>query len=62
MASSGHRTIAGRAREKDPRTTMGVFYAAKARSALQAQDIENTKKCLELMQTELGKVEKFLGH
>jgi len=37
-------------------------YAAKARSALQAQDIENTKKYLELMETELGKIEKFLGH
>jgi hypothetical protein len=37
-------------------------YAAKAQSALQAQDIENMKKYLELMETELGKVEKFLGH
>jgi len=37
-------------------------YAAKAQSALQAQDIENTKKYLELMETELGKIEKFLGH
>ncbi len=36
-------------------------YAAKAQSALQAQDIENTKKYLELMETELGKIEKFLG-
>jgi hypothetical protein len=37
-------------------------YAGKARSALHAQDIENTKKYLELMETELGKIEKFLGH
>jgi len=37
-------------------------YAAKAQSALQAQDIENTRKYLELMETELGKIEKFLGH
>jgi serine/threonine-protein kinase len=37
-------------------------YASKAQSALQAQDIENTKKYLELMETELGKIEKFLGH
>src|SRR6266852_2158039 len=37
-------------------------YAAKAQSALQAQDIEKTKKYLELMETELGKIEKFLGH
>ncbi len=37
-------------------------YAAKAQSALQAQDIENTKKYLDLMETELGKIEKFLGH
>jgi len=37
-------------------------YAAKAHSALQAQDIENTKKYLDLMETELGKIEKFLGH
>jgi eukaryotic-like serine/threonine-protein kinase len=37
-------------------------YAAKAQSALQAQDIENAKKFLELMETELGKIEKFLGH
>jgi hypothetical protein len=39
-----------------------LAYAAKAQSALQAQDIENTKKYLELMETELGKIEKFLGH
>src|SRR4029077_8082516 len=37
-------------------------YAAKAQSALQAQDIEKTKKYLELMETELGKIERFLGH
>src|SRR5216684_6779828 len=37
-------------------------YAAKAQSALQAQDIEKTRKYLELMETELGKIEKFLGH
>ncbi len=37
-------------------------YAAKAQTALQAQDIENTKKYLELMEIELGKIEKFLGH
>jgi hypothetical protein len=37
-------------------------YAAKAQSALQAQDIKNTRKYLELMETELGKIEKFLGH
>jgi hypothetical protein len=36
-------------------------YAAKAQSALQAQDIENTRKYLDLMETELGKIEKFLG-
>jgi len=37
-------------------------YAAKAQSALQAHDIENTRKYLDLMETELGKIEKFLGH
>jgi eukaryotic-like serine/threonine-protein kinase len=37
-------------------------YAAKARSSLQAQDIENTKKYLNLMETELGTIEKFLGN
>jgi serine/threonine-protein kinase len=37
-------------------------YAAKAQSALQAQDIENTRKYLDLMETELEKIEKFLGH
>ncbi len=37
-------------------------YAAKAQSALQAHDIENARKYLELMETELGKIEKFLGH
>jgi hypothetical protein len=37
-------------------------YAAKAQSALQAQDIEKTKKYLDLMEMELGKIEKFLGH
>jgi hypothetical protein len=37
-------------------------YAAKAQSALQAQDVENTRKYLDLMETELGKIEKFLGH
>ena len=36
-------------------------YAAKAQSALQGQDIENTKKYLQLLETELGKIEKFLG-
>ena len=36
-------------------------YAAKAQSALQAQDIENARKYLDLMETELGKIEKFLG-
>jgi eukaryotic-like serine/threonine-protein kinase len=36
-------------------------YAAKAQSALQAQDIENSRKYLDLMETELGKIEKFLG-
>jgi eukaryotic-like serine/threonine-protein kinase len=38
------------------------MYAAKAQAALQAQDIENTKKYLALMETELGKIEKFLGN
>jgi hypothetical protein len=37
-------------------------YAAKAHLALQAQDIENTRKYVDLMETELGKIEKFLGH
>jgi len=37
-------------------------YAAKAHSALQAQDVENTRKYLDLMEVELGKIEKFLGH
>ena len=37
-------------------------YAARAHSALQAQDVENTRKYLDLMETELGKIEKFLGH
>src|SRR6266851_221096 len=36
-------------------------YAARAHSALQAQDVENTRKYLDLMETELGKIEKFLG-
>jgi hypothetical protein len=38
------------------------MYSAKAQAALQAQDIENTKKYLALMETELGKIEKFLGN
>jgi eukaryotic-like serine/threonine-protein kinase len=38
------------------------MYSAKAQAALQAQDIENTKKYLGLMETELGKIEKFLGN
>ncbi len=37
-------------------------YAAKAQAALQAQDIDKTKKYLDRMETELGKIEKFLGH
>ncbi len=37
-------------------------YAAKAHSALQAQDVENTRKYLDLMETELEKIEEFLGH
>jgi len=37
-------------------------YAAKVQSALQAQDIENARKYLDLMETELGRIEKFLGH
>jgi serine/threonine protein kinase len=38
------------------------MYSAKAQAALQAQDIENAKKYLALMETELGKIEKFLGN
>jgi serine/threonine-protein kinase len=38
------------------------MYAAKAQAALQAQDIDNTKKYLGLMESELGKLEKFLGN
>jgi eukaryotic-like serine/threonine-protein kinase len=38
------------------------IYSAKAQAALQAQDIENTKKYLALMESELGKIEKFLGN
>src|ERR1700730_1425615 len=37
-------------------------YLGKAQSALQAQDIEGAKKYLDLTETELGKIEKFLGH
>ncbi len=37
-------------------------YMGKAQSALQAQDIEGAKKYLDLAETELGKIEKFLGH
>jgi len=37
-------------------------YAAKAHGALQAQDVENTRKYLDLMEIELEKIEKFLGH
>jgi hypothetical protein len=74
MASSGHRNIGGALGRRE-QSAQGLqlrgdlvaarermqTYAAKARSALQEQDIENTKKYLELMQTELGKLEKFLG-
>ena len=38
------------------------MYGNKAQAALQAQDIENTKKYLALMEAELGKIEKFLGN
>ena len=37
-------------------------YLSRAQSALQAQDIEGTKKYLDLAEIELGKIEKFLGH
>jgi hypothetical protein len=37
-------------------------YMGKAQSALQAQDIEGAKKYLDLAETELGKIETFLGH
>lgn len=37
-------------------------YMGKAQSALQAQDIEGAKKYLELAETGLGKIEKFLEH
>ena len=37
-------------------------YIGKAQLALQARDIEGAKKYLDLTETELGKIEKFLGH
>jgi serine/threonine protein kinase len=37
-------------------------YMGKAQAAFQAQDIEGAKKYLDLAETELGKIEKFLGH
>jgi hypothetical protein len=37
-------------------------YLGKAQSALTAQDIESAKKFVDLAETELGKIEKFLGH
>jgi eukaryotic-like serine/threonine-protein kinase len=37
-------------------------YLGKAQAAFQAQDIEGAKKYLDLAETELGKIEKFLGH
>jgi serine/threonine protein kinase len=37
-------------------------YMSKAQAAFQAQDIEGAKKYLDLAETELGKIEKFLGH
>ena len=37
-------------------------YMGKAQSALQAQEIDGAKKYLDLAETELGKIEKFLGH
>jgi hypothetical protein len=37
-------------------------YLSRAQSSLQAQDIEGTKKYLDLAEIELGKIEKFLGH
>ena len=37
-------------------------YLSRAQSALQAQDIEGTKKYLDMAEIELGKIEKFLGH
>jgi serine/threonine-protein kinase len=37
-------------------------YLNRAQSALQAQDSEGAKKYLDLAETELGKIEKFLGH
>jgi predicted nucleic acid-binding Zn-ribbon protein len=37
-------------------------YMGKAQLALQAHDIEGAKKYLDLTETELGKIEKFLGH
>jgi serine/threonine protein kinase len=36
-------------------------YMSKAQAALQAQDAKNTKKYLELAETEVEKLEKFLG-
>jgi hypothetical protein len=37
-------------------------YMSKAQAAFQAQNIEGAKKYLDLAETELGKIEKFLGH
>jgi hypothetical protein len=37
-------------------------YLGRAQAAFQAQDVEGAKKYLELAETELAKIEKFLGH
>jgi serine/threonine-protein kinase len=38
------------------------LYMAKGNSALKAQDLQNAQKYFDLADTELGKLEKFLGH
>jgi len=38
------------------------LYLDKGNNALQAQDLKNAQKYFDLAETELGKLEKFLGH
>jgi hypothetical protein len=38
------------------------MYMSKGNAALKAQDLKNAQKYFDLAETELGKVEKFLGH
>ncbi len=38
------------------------LYLDKGNNALQAQDLKNAQKYFDMAETELGKLEKFLGH